>query len=758
MRHVGYRAVATAILLLGLVAGVPAGASAEPVGAEPPASVLSAKPVRTWQADNTVWTAEQTAGVLFVGGSFTAMRPPGAALGTQEVPQGQLAALDATTGELITTFAPQISGGDVQALSVSPDGRRLYVGGTFTTVNGTERPHLAGFDLSDPRNPTLLSTAQFDPRPNAKVNALDSTNDTVYAGGSFTSANGEPRTRVAAFAAAGGQPTSWKVQLAEVSAAGYTVPFVTAVRVDPATGNVAVGGLFDRVNGQSQHGLALVDGSTGASVPGFTPPTIIRASYVTDAAFDQGRLYVVGRDDVSGSRTRLEGVMAMDASTGQVLWGSDGSRCLGDSFAVLPWQGPVWAGTPAPDCSQIGGYPERRPPFYGAVLGQAEATGEQLHFYPTTTGVSGVTGSFNNVRAFAARGDRLFVVGGFAKMGGIAQQNITAFDLKTDGGAAPSKTRPTATVDSTGNVRVSWRGALDDDDRILTYTLLRDEQPIHTVKASSRWWQVPTMSVVDERGATSTTKYKVRVSDGTNVATSIASPPLVAAGPATTYRGAVRADSPGTQWTLDEPAGSTSFADGSGNGDTATLQGTDTVVGTVGRPYGATRAVKFNGSSSLYGTTPRFADGGTIEVWFQTATQTGGKIVGFGNTRAGTSTVADKQLYMTDSGQVVFGVQPGLTTPVTLTSPTALNNNRWHHIVATQGQDGMRLYVDGQLVGSNTETRSRGYGAFLRAGGDTLAGWPQRPTAANFTGKVDEVVWYPSALSTAQVQRHWALR
>ena len=50
----------------------------------------------------------------------------------------------------------------------------------------------------------------------------------------------------------------------------------------------------------------------------------------------------------------------------------------------------------------------------------------------------------------------------------------------------------------------------------------------------------------------------------------------------------VRADGLIANWKLNEPAGSTSFADSSGNGNTGTLYGTDTLT-TIAGPYGAFR-------------------------------------------------------------------------------------------------------------------------------------------------------------------------
>jgi PKD repeat protein len=120
---------------------------------------------------------------------------------------------------------------------------------------------------------------------------------------------------------------------------------------------------------------------------------------------------------------------------------------------------------------------------------------------------------------------------------------------------------------------------------------------------------------------------------------------------------------------------------------------------------------------------------------------------------------------MTTDGRVVFGVRaavagPGPNLPEalrTLQSQTGLNNNQWHHVVATLSVDGMRLYVDGAQVGSRTDavTGDNSYG-WWRVGGDNLSGWPSRPASDNFSGQLDEPAIYTTALSPAQAANHFA--
>ena len=85
------------------------------------------------------------------------------------------------------------------------------------------------------------------------------------------------------------------------------------------------------------------------------------------------------------------------------------------------------------------------------------------------------------------------------------------------------------------------------------------------------------------------------------------------------------------------------------------------------------------------------------EGWFKTNRTTGGKLFGFGDKQSANSSTYDRQIYMDKAGKIVFGVNDGGTA--TVSSTATYRNNAWHHVVATLSQSGMKLYVDGALVG-----------------------------------------------------------
>jgi PKD repeat protein len=164
-------------------------------------------------------------------------------------------------------------------------------------------------------------------------------------------------------------------------------------------------------------------------------------------------------------------------------------------------------------------------------------------------------------------------------------------------------------------------------------------------------------------------------------------------------------------------------------------------------------AVGFNGGGSV---SARAAVNSpnvySVEAWFNTTSTTGGKIVGFGSSRTALSANADRHVYMRDDGRLAFGV--GGAEPVELITEDAYNDGEWHHVVASQGPGGMRLFVDGVLQGSDPLQVAASYVGYWRVGGDVT---PIGSTANYFAGLIDEVAVYDHVLPPAQVAQHYAL-
>src|SRR5438874_13130114 len=94
MRRTGAVAVAVSLAAASLI-GFSAARSAS---ALTPPVAMTADDLPTWQTNGVVWALAQADGVVYAGGTFSAVRPPGAAAGTSEQKALNFQAFDAATG------------------------------------------------------------------------------------------------------------------------------------------------------------------------------------------------------------------------------------------------------------------------------------------------------------------------------------------------------------------------------------------------------------------------------------------------------------------------------------------------------------------------------------------------------------------------------------------------------------------------------------------------------------------------------------
>ena len=193
------------------------------------------------------------------------------------------------------------------------------------------------------------------------------------------------------------------------------------------------------------------------------------------------------------------------------------------------------------------------------------------------------------------------------------------------------------------------------------------------------------------------------------------------------------ADSPNYFWRMNEASGTTAY-DRAGSDDmvlnTATAAGRNISGALLNESDAATNFPGTSSTGTNPGVSPFWQSGPqtfTLETWLRTQTTNGGKIIGFGNTANGRSDSNnnDRNLYMNNAGQIYFGVRPDMGTRVTINSPSAYRDNQWHHVVATLGADGMKLYVDGNQVAANANVKkAQVYRGYWRIGSDRLSSWP----------------------------------
>lgn len=725
-----------------------------------PGQNVSATVSPSWQTNNTVWAIASVGGVVYVGGQFTSVRPPGAASGTGEVARTYLAAFNSSTGDLITSFNPTLDG-QVNALAVSPDGSTLYAGGSFTHVNGVYHAYLAAFSTA---TGSLIST--WKPSATAAVLSISpSPNGTaVYVGGNFGKLDGVARTRAGAVSAATGSLLAWAPSLNGS---------VTSVAVAPDGSRVLVGGYFSTFDGITQPAIGSTDPTTGGPAPwalphDFVPHNSSCTSDVKDIVTSGGVAYIANEGTGGGC---FDGDFAVNISDGSLVWQND---CLGATQSVAVLNGWLYKASHAHDCAfSPGGFPQVSNPSGGWVthhlLTQSLTDGSVGHWTPNTDNTN------LGPRVLATDGTQLFVGGSFVTVNGKPQQGFARFQPTPDATGPTRPGQPVVTSTSAGVDSVSFAGSSDADDGTITYRIYRDAgtSPIRTITATSWPWAIPWLHFRDS-GLTpgSTHTYKVSATDGVKGSTvSLTSAPVTVSStsPTLSYYQRVLSDNPSFLWPLNETSGTTAN-DASPNGFDGSYE-PGTTQGAAGPITGSgDTATAFDGHTGLITAaspvTMTASQPFSVEGWFSTTTNTGGKLIGFGNSQANTSSNYDRHIYMMNDGQLVFGVWNNAT--YTIETPLAYNDGQWHYVVATfDPSAGMTLYVDGVRIGTNPNNAAQPYTGYWRVGGDNLNGWNLDPWGSNsqgttqpysyyFKGTIGDVAVYPFALSAAQVAAHYA--
>lgn len=752
----GKRRTTAVLVALGVVAGGLAVAPTGPasgLGTTVPAVASSAL-----QTNAKVRALAPVGGKVFLGGEFTKVRPSGAAAGTNETTRTYLAAATASTGALDTSFNHTLDG-IVRALAVSLDGTTLYVGGDFTRVDGAVRNRLAAFNVA---TGALTSWA---PSSSGYVNALAVSSSRVFVGGAFSKLAGVTTTNLGAVTTAGAGVPGFTATANNV---------VYAVAVSPAGDKLFIGGAFSSFNGDSTyHAAASASAATGATLPlsaiSAVPVPSAGCTSVTKVVLTDATRAYFGNEGSGGGC--YDGTWSANISDGTLAWRNG---CLGATQGMTLLKGRLYVGSHAHNCQANTKDPDAFPEV-GSILGLGRhlmaydaSNGFASSWYPNT---NGGTGAALGPRALANDGSQVFVGGEFTEVNGKAQQGFARFAPLAGGASAKPSTpaTPRAVALPGGAIAVSAQAPLDLDDTDLVLRLYRDggATPIQTQDVHSLFWRRPVVTFIDTGVTSGSHTYTVDVIEKTGTQTSAkspASPAVTSTSTVRAYQSSVLADSPSFFWRLGEPAGPVA-ADASRGGGGGGTYVSGITYGVPGPVSGDPTAVTTDGTSGLITSNQTSAPTSfSLEAWFRTTTTTGGKIIGFGDIASGLdvnrnplrSKRYDRHVYLTNAGKLVFGVRNSSGTRVELTSGSSYNDGSWHHVVATQGSSGLRLYVDGAQVATNGTTSNQVYKGFWRVGGDTAAGWTSAPSSVYLAGTIADVAVYPTALPLSRVQAHWA--
>ncbi|HEU0030030.1 MAG TPA: hypothetical protein VFQ53_05315 [Kofleriaceae bacterium] len=340
------------------------------------------------QINGYVYALARDATRLYVGGSFTQVNG---------VSRQNFAAFDLSTGALVAG-TPVVSGGPIYALAVSST--RLFVGGEFGAVAGTTRPYLARLDL-----PAMTLSSWNPGAPDNVVHSLLAYGSGLYVGGAFTQIGAAVRGHVAS------------IDQATAVVRPYNPNTNGAVfTMQRLAGTLYLGGQFTTVGGASRNLVAAVDASTGALLPWH--PIVGGGAWVRSLVATSTAVYFGGWFDTVGGQPR-RWAAAVDPTTA----------------AVLPWSprpnNAPWVMALHPSGVLLGGY-------FTSVGGSARtnlaaidlATGRATAFAPKMDPDPNA-----RVDALLLVGSTLYIGGQFTSLGGQPRVNLGA--LTTAGAVLP---------------------------------------------------------------------------------------------------------------------------------------------------------------------------------------------------------------------------------------------------------------------------------------------------------------------------------
>lgn len=241
---------AAASIAASVTLSLPAPAQAQGDATAVQSSIVSSDPAgfTPFVKDGVVESVVKVGNTMIIGGTFTQV-----IRGTTTFTRTGLAAFDATTGVVSTTFAPNVNG-EVTSLEVGADGTSVYIGGAFNTVNGVTRKKVALVRVSDGSLVTSFKATGIS----SSVADLRRVGGTLWIAGQFATVNSLPRKALATLDATTGALTDQSTLVfAGLHNGGTTNIRELAVTPDH-TRLIAIGN-FTSVAGQPRDQAVLID-------------------------------------------------------------------------------------------------------------------------------------------------------------------------------------------------------------------------------------------------------------------------------------------------------------------------------------------------------------------------------------------------------------------------------------------------------------------------------------------------------------------
>jgi hypothetical protein len=392
-------------------------------------------PDPSWQTDALVRSIAYSKSTMYIGGEFTHMRPKGAAPDTGEVSRNHVAAISLTTGNL-RAWKPNVDG-IVYAIEVV--GSTVYLGGSFSSVNGVARRNLAAVDR------TSGDLLRWRPRADDTVREIQlGPEGTLFLGGRFTTIDGKTRRHIAEITT-GGKLRGWAPMIGQIS--GFPCPprcppNVLTIAFSVGGRIVYFGGHFGTVNGTPRREVAAVRIDDDEALRAWDPDPYADANCPTCTTQETSRVYnlIVTKDKaymcggfwrVRHGTTNAYNVLVTDLTSGA----PDSTFAVGDDGDTLGCalhRGVLYLGG---HFDYAGAVCSQNPPrastrctaanstYRQHVVAVDATTGEILPWNPAANSIHGV--------ATIERGPGVVGIGGyFTQIGGSVQQGIAMYQSR----------------------------------------------------------------------------------------------------------------------------------------------------------------------------------------------------------------------------------------------------------------------------------------------------------------------------------------
>lgn len=242
--------------------------------------------------DGSVKSIIQVGDRIIASGDFTQVREKGANRPT--LSRTRVFSFDATTGRIDPSFAPVVDE-EVSVAVAAPDGRSVFLGGKFKTVNGVVMRRLARVNLADGSLVSGFRNASID----AKVTDLRLVGPYLVVSGAFSTVWAQPRELLAAL-----QPDT--AAMTDFIDFDFADPFagdMNGYKLDVSAdqSRLVLIGNFGTVAGESRPQLAVFDTSGTQAVLASWHTSFYQQdacderwwSYIRDVDFDPTGAYFV---------------------------------------------------------------------------------------------------------------------------------------------------------------------------------------------------------------------------------------------------------------------------------------------------------------------------------------------------------------------------------------------------------------------------------------------------------------------------------